>query len=175
MSAANAVPADGRPPPAVEVAGVARRFGYRWALRGVSLRIEPGEAVALLGRNGSGKTTLLRILATALRPSRGEGRIFGHDLVREADRVRALIGTFATANLVNFHRPDGKGYEFVADRVLEIDAFNPQIAARMLSAFRSWKALEPERRRAAKKTLQRIARTKPLSHDVFEIVSKMLE
>lgn len=97
MSAANAVPADGRPPPAVEVAGVARRFGYRWALRGVSLRIEPGEAVALLGRNGSGKTTLLRILATALRPSRGEGRIFGHDLVREADRVRALIGVLGHA------------------------------------------------------------------------------
>ena len=46
---------------------------------------------------------------------------------------------------------------------------------RMLAAFRSWKALEQERRRVAKKTLQRIAKTKPLSHDVFEIVSKMLE
>ena len=56
--------------------------------------------------------------------------------------MRALIGTFAMANPVNFNRPDGKGYEFVADRVLEIDAFNPQVAARLLSAFRSWKALE---------------------------------
>jgi aminopeptidase N len=104
-------------------------------------------------------------------------RLTRHPLfsIKNPNKVRALIGTFATANLVNFHRPDGKGYEFVADRVLEIDAFNPQIAARMLSAFRSWKALEPERRRVAKKTLQRIARTKPLSHDVFEIVSKMLE
>ena len=59
--------------------------------------------------------------------------------------------------------------------MLEIDAFNPQIAARLLSAFRSWKALEPERRRQAKKTLQRIAAAKPLSHDVLEIVGKMLE
>jgi aminopeptidase N len=59
--------------------------------------------------------------------------------------------------------------------VLELDGFNPQIAARMLSAFRSWKSLEPERRRVAKKTLQRVAKTKPLSADVFEIVSKMLE
>ena len=59
--------------------------------------------------------------------------------------------------------------------MLEIDAFNPQIAARLLSAFRSWKALEPERRRQAKKTLQRVAKAKPLSHDVLEIVSKMLE
>jgi aminopeptidase N len=89
--------------------------------------------------------------------------------------VRALIGTFASGNPVNFNRPDGKGYEFLADRVLEIDAFNPQVAARLLSAFRSWKALEPTRRRLAKKTLQRIAKAKPRSHDVTEIVDKMLE
>ena len=95
--------------------------------------------------------------------------------IKNPNKVRALIGTFAHGNPVNFNRPDGAGYEFVADRVLELDAFNPQIAARLLSAFRSWKALEPERRKVAKKTLQRIAKTKPLSHDVFEIVSKMLE
>ena len=95
--------------------------------------------------------------------------------IKNPNKVRALIGTFAHGNLVNFNRPDGAGYEFVADRVLELDAFNPQIAARLLSAFRSWKALEPERRKMAKKALQRVAKAKPLSHDVFEIVSKMLE
>ena len=94
---------------------------------------------------------------------------------KNPNKVRALLGTFAMANPVNFNRPDGKGYEFMAKRVLEIDAFNPQIAARLLSAFRSWKALEPERRKLAKKTLQGIAAAKPLSHDVFEIVGKMLE
>ena len=67
--------------------------------------------------------------------------------IKNPNKVRALIGTFAHGNPVNFNRPDGAGYEFVADRVLELDAFNPQIAARLLSAFRSWKALEPERRR----------------------------
>jgi aminopeptidase N len=95
--------------------------------------------------------------------------------IKNPNKVRALIGTFASGNPVSFNRPDGKGHEFVAARVLEIDAFNPQIAARLLSAFRSWKALEPARRRTAKKALQSIARTKPLSHDVYEIVSKMLE
>jgi aminopeptidase N len=49
------------------------------------------------------------------------------------------------------------------------------VAARLLSAFRSWKALEPERRRLAKKALQRISKAKPLSHDVYEIVGRMLE
>jgi len=95
--------------------------------------------------------------------------------IKNPNKVRALVGTFAMANPVNFNRPDGKGYEFLADRVLEIDAFNPQVAARLLSAFRSWKALEAGRRRLAKKTLQRVARAKPLSRDASEIVSRMLE
>jgi aminopeptidase N len=95
--------------------------------------------------------------------------------IENPNKVRALIGTFAMANPVNFNRPDGRGYEFVADRVLELDAFNPQIAARILSAFRSWKALEPKRQQVARRTLQRVAKARPLSHDVTEIVSKMLE
>jgi aminopeptidase N len=104
-------------------------------------------------------------------------RLTQHPLfsIKNPNKVRALIGVFATANPVNFNRPDGKGYNFVVDRVLEIDAFNPQIAARLLSAFRGWRMLEPMRRGAAKQTLERVAKTKPLSNDVFEIVSKMLE
>jgi aminopeptidase N len=95
--------------------------------------------------------------------------------IKNPNKVRALIGQFAGANAVNFNRPDGKGYDFVADRVLELDAFNPQMAARVLSAFRGWRTLEPVRRAAAKTTLRRVAKSKPLSNDVFEIVSKMLE
>jgi aminopeptidase N len=108
-------------------------------------------------------------LATVRRLSR-------HPLfsIKNPNKVRALIGTFAGSNPVAFNRPDGKGYDFVADRVLELDAFNPQIAARMLSAFRGWRMLEPVRRAAARRTLLRVAKTKPLSNDVFEIVSKML-
>jgi aminopeptidase N len=104
-------------------------------------------------------------------------RLTRHPLfsIKNPNKVRALIGAFAHGNPVNFNRPDGKGYDFVADRVLELDAFNPQIAARLLSAFRGWKMLEPVRRAAAERTLRRVAKAKPLSNDVFEIVSKMLE
>jgi len=77
---------------AVELRAVARKFAHRWVLRGIDLRVHPGEIVALTGRNGSGKTTLLRICATSLRPTRGSGSIFGLDLVEEGDAVREQVG-----------------------------------------------------------------------------------
>lgn len=67
----------------------------RWALRGVSLDVEPGEVVGIMGHNGSGKSTLLRVVSTALRPSAGEGWVFGKHLVRDAVEVRSHIGFLA--------------------------------------------------------------------------------
>jgi heme exporter protein A len=75
--------------------GIARRFGRRWVLRGVDLDARAGEAIGLTGRNGSGKTTLLRICATLLRPTRGEGRIFGATLVSESASIRERVGYLA--------------------------------------------------------------------------------
>ena len=83
-----------RPPalhiaPAVEAEGLVRRFGDKVAVDGVDLQIAPGEIFGVLGPNGAGKTTLIRMLATLLRPDDGTARVFGHDVVREADAVRA--------------------------------------------------------------------------------------
>jgi ABC-2 type transport system ATP-binding protein len=85
-------------PAAVEISGLShtypgtRKTAAQPALVEVCLAIGAGEKVALLGPNGSGKSTLLRVLMTALRPSRGEVRIAGLDLAREADQIRRRIG-----------------------------------------------------------------------------------
>jgi aminopeptidase N len=113
-----------------------------------------------------------------LRPALGQIKaLTRHPLfsLTAPNKVRALIGIFAMQNPVQFHRPDGAGYEFVAKQVLAIDRFNPSIAARMVVAFRTWHALEPERRAAAKRVLQGVFKAENLSRDVFEIVSKMLD
>jgi heme exporter protein A len=81
--------------PAIDARQVARRFGARWVLRGITMEVRAGEIVGLLGANGSGKTTLLRILGTLLKPNVGVARVYGHDVALHADAVRREIGFLA--------------------------------------------------------------------------------
>jgi aminopeptidase N len=95
--------------------------------------------------------------------------------MKNPNRVRAVLGAFAMGNPVQFSAPDGKGFKLVADTVLELDGFNSLMAARMLGSFEIWRRYEPKRQKAAMKQLERIAATKKLSRDVYEIASKMLK
>ena len=81
-----------RAEPAVELDNLERRYGDRIALEGVSVRLEPGQTLAVLGANGAGKSTLLRLLATLLRPHGGTARVLGACLPEEASAVRGRIG-----------------------------------------------------------------------------------
>ncbi|MBY8872364.1 ATP-binding cassette domain-containing protein [Micromonospora sp. PLK6-60] len=84
---------------AVETDGLVRSFGATRALDGLDLRVPAGTVYGVLGPNGAGKTTAVRVLATLLRPDGGQARVFGHDVVAEADQVRArvsLTGQYAS-------------------------------------------------------------------------------
>src|SRR5215204_6553992 len=86
---------------AIFAEGLVRRFGDNVAVDGVDLKVAPGEIYGVLGPNGAGKTTTIRILATLLRPDSGTARVFGHDVVSEADAVRervSLTGQFASVD-----------------------------------------------------------------------------
>jgi daunorubicin resistance ABC transporter ATP-binding subunit len=82
--------------PAITVTGLTKQWtargGKTAGLRGVSLQAGAGAVTALLGPNGAGKTTVIRVLATLLRPDSGQARVGGHDVLREPERVRSLIG-----------------------------------------------------------------------------------
>jgi len=95
--------------------------------------------------------------------------------MRNPNKVRALIGTFAMRNPAAFHAEDGSGYKFVAGQVLALDAMNPQVASRMVRALMHWKRLEINRSQLMRGQLQRIADHQGLSGDVYEIVSKSLD
>ncbi|HUD51504.1 aminopeptidase N C-terminal domain-containing protein, partial [Parvibaculum sp.] len=94
--------------------------------------------------------------------------------IRNPNKVRALITSFATANQVRFHAADGAGYALVADKVLELDALNPQVAARLLGAFKSWRQFDRKRRTLMSRQLERIAGAEGISRDVYEIATKTL-
>jgi aminopeptidase N len=90
------------------------------------------------------------------------------------NRTRALIGAFSSGNQTGFNRADGAGYKFFAETILIIDKKNPQLAARLLTAMRSWRSFEPVRREHARESLATIARETGLSADVRDIVERTL-
>ena len=90
------------------------------------------------------------------------------------NRARSLLYAFAAGNPVGFHRADGKAYRFVADQILELDAINPQVAARIVASFNQWKRYEPGRSQLMRAELERIASRPAISKDVSEIVDRAL-
>ncbi len=91
------------------------------------------------------------------------------------NKVRAVVGAFCGQNLINFHNPDGSGYEFLADQVLELNERNPQIAARLLGPLSKWRKYTLPLQEKMQQALQRIAASDSLSKDVYEVVSKSLQ
>jgi heme exporter protein A len=113
----------------VHLKGVIKHFGTITALRGIDLELKRGCCLGIFGPNGAGKTTLLRILATLARPSAGTVRIAGYDAVKEAEKVRPLLGvlshrTFLYGHLTAYENLQFYGRMFglkqLAERITEV-------------------------------------------------------
>jgi aminopeptidase N len=94
--------------------------------------------------------------------------------LRNPNRARSVISTFCQGNPGAFHRADAAGYVFWADRVIELDAMNPQVAARLARALDRWKKLAEPYRTSAREAIARVAARSDLSNDVREVVSRAL-
>jgi ABC-2 type transport system ATP-binding protein len=129
---------------AIEASGLVKTFGETRAVDGVDLAVRRGSVYGVLGPNGAGKTTTIRMLATLLRPEAGEARVLGHDIIKEADEVRArvsLTGQLASVdedltgreNLILLARLLGLGRDHAKDRAGELlEAFGLTDAATRL-------------------------------------------
>jgi aminopeptidase N len=94
--------------------------------------------------------------------------------IKNPNRARSLIFSFCSANPGAFHRLDAAGYVFWSERVLELDAINPQVAARLARAMDRWSKLAEPYRTAAHEALKRVAAKSELSKDVREVITRAL-
>ncbi len=94
--------------------------------------------------------------------------------IKNPNKVRSLIYMFAMNNQINFHRDDGTGYKFIAEKIIELDSINPQIAAKLSSCFNHWKKYDDQRKALMQTELERILSVQNLSKNVYEIVSSAL-
>jgi aminopeptidase N len=94
--------------------------------------------------------------------------------IRNPNRARSLIFSYCSANPGAFHRPDAAGYVFWSERVMELDALNPQVAARLARALDRWRKLAEPLRSAAREAIARVAAKPDLSNDVREVVTRAL-
>ncbi|POF32359.1 aminopeptidase N [Roseibium marinum] len=113
-----------------------------------------------------GEETLAKVRALMSQPLYDAGN---------PNRVRALLQSFATGNPTQFARADGAGFELIAESILEIDKRNPQVASRLLTSFRSWRALDPQRSALAESALLRVSSCEDLSRDSRDIVDRTLQ
>jgi aminopeptidase N len=95
--------------------------------------------------------------------------------LKNPNRVQSLVGTFARANATGFHRADGAGYRWLAERLGELDALNPQVSARVATAFNGWQRLEPQRREAARTVIEELAAREGLSPDLSDILARVAQ
>lgn len=93
--------------------------------------------------------------------------------MKNPNKVRSVIGAFAM-NFDAFHRPDGAGYQFVAEQIIKLNGFNPQVAARLVKTLENWRLFEVERAEQMKQALRQILDSSELSSDVLEVTKKAL-
>jgi heme exporter protein A len=154
--------AEDTPADAILLDRIVRRYGEREALRNVSVRLAPGQTLAVFGPNGAGKTTLLRMLATLLVPHGGELRVFGHRLPAEAYRVRPRVGLLAHDPLLYHDLTGLENLRFYA-RLYGVEEGDARIAHLLELTGMTTRANEPVRQ-LSRGMAQRIAICRAILH-----------
>jgi len=152
-----------RGPAMIELRKLTKAFGSKAALRGVDLRVEPGESLVIFGPNGAGKTTLIRILSSLSRPSSGKVFIGGLDLATHADGIRRYLGVVSHAPLLYDSLTAAENLRFFAQLYGLKNADAP--IARMLERVGLTQRRHDLVRTFSRGMVQRLAIARALIHD----------
>lgn len=147
----------------IEVRNLTKSFGSKYALRGVSLRVMPGESLVLFGPNGAGKTTLIRILSSLSRPSSGSVHIGGLNLATHSDGIRRYLGVVSHAPLLYDSLTAEENLAFFA-RLYDLQQPAARIAARLEQVGLTGRRGDLVRT-FSRGMLQRLAIARALLHD----------
>jgi heme exporter protein A len=147
--------------PAVALEGLERRYGDRPALAGLTVRLEPGQTLAVFGANGAGKSTLLRVLATLLRPHGGSARVLGAALPRDSWKVRGRIGYVGHEPLLYPQLTARQNLRFHA----RLHGVPPARVEELLAAVGLDRRGDEPVRELSRGMLQRLAAARALLHD----------
>jgi heme exporter protein A len=146
---------------AIELERLERWYGERVALGGVSVRVEEGQTLAVLGGNGAGKTTLLRLLAGLLRPNGGSARVLGASLPRERWKLPALVGYLGHEPLL-YRELSGRENLRYHSRLHGVDAGRTE---ELLAAVGMTDRADDPVRDLSKGLVQRLAVARAVLHD----------
>jgi ABC-2 type transport system ATP-binding protein len=149
----------------IEAIDLQKTFGSFQAVRGLNLQVESGEVIALLGPNGAGKTTTVRMLSAILRPTGGQARIDGYDVVRDARKVRNIVGLLTEfPGLYQRMRPI-EYLQFFGELQGMTVAASRARGEHLLKQFGLWEAREKRLDSYSKGMKQKVALIRALIHD----------
>ncbi len=147
---------------AIELKGVTRRYGPRFALRGLDLRVAQGEVLAVLGPNGAGKTTLIRVLSQLVQPSSGDVRVLGRCLSEDAAWIRRQVGVISHDPFVDPNLTGRENLEFYG-RLFRVEPLRERIE-RTLEAVRLLSRADTRVGTWSKGMTQRLAIARAILH-----------
>jgi len=145
----------------IELEGLARAYGERVALAGVTLSLPPGRTLVVFGPNGAGKSTLLRVLATLLRPTEGVARVLGRELPDEAWAVRGRIGFLGHEPLLYRELTGRENLRFQA----RLFGVAPERVEELLVTLKLERRADDPVRTLSRGTVQRLAVARAVLHD----------
>ena len=150
----------------IECNDLSKQFNYNfWAVDGVSLNVQPGQILAVLGQNGAGKTTTVRMLTSLLNPTRGWARVAGYDVVKNPQDVRANVGVLTEQHGL-YMRMTGSEYMSYFGKVYGLDAERRQQRTKyLLEYFGLAEAAKKRSGEYSKGMKQKLALARALIHD----------